>query len=251
MLTELSRDDFVNEYFEYRPGQHVICVAPTGGGKSYLIWQLLSEAMRQQPHLSVQYQMPKPADPTTVSFAARMGLRETPVWPPRKKLFEPKPNGYVLWPPHPQNLTPDERHDAVGAELRKGLDAQFWRGNSISVVDDAHSAATMMGLNPNIEETLVNGRANGSGLWLGTQKPSGTLVSGGITSFAWSSAHHLFIGKTPNDADIKRYSEIGGLDPKVIDRTVRNLRTYSVNGNTLTEWLYISKSGPYAALIGT
>ena len=250
MLTEVSRDDFLNELWDWRPGEHAVIVSPTGGGKSWLMWQLLEQSMAHHPQVRPVTMMPKPSDATTTEWSAKLGLRETPEWPPRPKLFRAKPPGYVLWPPHPRNLDADQRHEAVGAELRRGMDSQFWTPNTLTLVDDAHSAGTMYGLNGPIEEHLVNGRSNRSAIWLASQKPSGTLVSGGITSYAWSSASHLFIGKSPADADIKKYGEIAGIDPRLVENTVRDLRTYSVGGENITEWLYVSKRGPHACLVG-
>lgn len=64
------------------------------------MYQALDESMRQNPGLTVASVMVKPRDPATAEWARRLDLRETPAWPPRKKLFSAKPRGYVLWPPH-------------------------------------------------------------------------------------------------------------------------------------------------------
>jgi hypothetical protein len=209
--------------------------------------------MRQYPHLSVASFMPKPADPSTVQWARALNLRETPVWPPRRKLFQGKPAGYVLWPKHRLDLPPAGRREEVGKVLRTGLDAQYTRkgGDSISLVDDAHSAATYMGLNDYIEEILVNGRAGGAAAWLPLQKPSGTINAGGITSYAYSSPTHLLFGKDTDARNLKRLSEIGGgIDPARVEAIVRNLRLYRIGTHTVSQKLYIDKRGPYMALIG-
>jgi hypothetical protein len=247
---EINRSDFLHEKWTYEPGQHVLTIAPTGGGKSYLMWQLLGEAMAQNPGLSVVTYMPKPQDPTTVHYAEKLNLRETPVWPPKKKFLDSnKPDGHVLWPPHPQGVPTEVRRAAVGEVLKKGLEAQYWAGNSISFVDDAHSAAAQFDLNPLVEEILTNGRAGGAGMWLATQKPSGTKVSGGLTTFAYNSASKMFMGLDYDQRNMDRLGEIGGVDPKQIAQWIRGLRTFRVNGHAVTEWLYLDKSGPYYARI--
>lgn len=217
-----------------------------------MMWSLLGEAMKQHPHLRVVNFMPKSADPTTVEWARRLNLRETPVWPPRPRIWDvlgDKPAGHVLWPPHNFALPPEERRENVGAVLRHGLNQQYAKGNSINFVDDAHSAATMMNLNSSIEEILVNGRAGGSGMWLATQKPSGTVNSGSLSTFAYSSASHLFLGKDTDERNLKRFGEIGGIDPKFVERTVRDLRMYRIDGHPVSQWLYLNKSGPFACII--
>lgn len=250
-LLELDRADWLENYFDYNDGEHVVVIEPTGGGKTTICYQMMERAMRQEPGLSVVTFMPKPADLSTVAWAAALGLRETPVWPPPPKPWKAKPAGYVLWPPHRMDLPTAERRELVGKTLRDGLDGQYKAGHSISFVDDAHSSATYMKLNDNIEEILVNGRAGGAAAWLALQKPSGTVNAGGITTYAYSSPTHYLFGKDTNEANLKRLSEIGGgIDPARIAPIIRSLRLYRIGKHTVSQKLYVDKRGPYMALIG-
>ena len=163
--------------------------------------------MDRYPDVSVVSFMPKPADPAVAEWGQKLDLRETPVWPPRKKLFQAKPAGHLLWPLHPMNLDPDGRRAYVGGILRDGLDAQYRRGYSISFIDDATSSAGLMGLNPYLEEMLTNGRAGGAGAWLAAQKPAGTRTSAGVSTLVWGNATHLFYGLDP---ERHRHREVYG-----------------------------------------
>jgi hypothetical protein len=249
-LLRLSRQQFIADYWDYNPGEHVAIIEPTGGGKTHLAYQLLGRSMAQHPDLSAVSFMPKPADPATVDWAARLDLRETPVWPPQRKLFAGKPAGHVLWPPHPMNLPPGRRRQVVGDMLRKGLDDQYKRGHSISFLDDAHSAATMMGLNEYLEEILVNGRAGGAAAWVALQKPSGSIASGSVTSFVYSSPVHMFLGRDTEQRNLKRLGEIGMFDSRETEDIVRNLRLYQFGKHTVSEKLYLNRNGPYRCLVG-
>ncbi len=250
-LLELDRAEWLDSYWDYQPGEHVVIIEPTGGGKTFLAYQMLGEVMRRYPHLSAVSLMPKPADPSTVQWARALNLRETPVWPPQRKLFQGKPAGYVLWPPHRMDLPPAERREEVGKVLRAGLDGQYKAGNAVTLVDDAHSAATYMKLNDYIEETLVNGRAGGAAGWLALQKPSGTVNAGGITTYAYSSPTHYLFGKDTEERNLKRLSEMGGgIDSRRVEEIVRNLRLYRIGNHTVSQKLYVDKRGPYMALIG-
>ena len=208
-LLELDRAEWLDSYWDYQAGEHVVIIEPTGGGKTFLAYQMLAEVMRRYPGLSVASLMPKPSDPSTVQWAQALNLRETPIWPPQRKLFQAKPAGHVLWPKHRMDLPPAERREEVGKVLRAGLDGQYKAGNSITFVDDAHSAATYMKLNDYIEEMLVNGRAGGAAAWLALQKPSGTVNAGGITSYAYSSPTHFLFGKDTDERNLKRLSRDG------------------------------------------
>lgn len=249
-LQQLNRQEFLDEYFRYEPGEHLLIVEPTGGGKTHLAYQLLGEAMQQHPELSVVSLMPKPADPSTVAWAKALNLRETPVWPPQRKLLGGKPAGHVLWPKHRMDLVPALRRQKIGDVLRTGLDSQYRRGKSITFIDDAHSAAVFMKLNEHLEELLVNGRAGGAAAWMALQKPSGSAATGGVSSFAYSSATHLFLGRDNDQRNIRRFGEIGGFDSGEIESIVRNLRLYQIGNHTVSEKLYLDQRGPRKALIG-
>lgn len=250
-LLELDRAEWLDTYFDYNPGEHLVVIEPTGGGKTTISYQMLGEVMRRYPDLDVTSFMPKPSDLSTVQWAAALNLRETPSWPPVKRLFQPKPAGHVLWPPHRMDLSPSERRERVGAVLRTGLNAQYVAGNSVSFIDDAHSAATYMRLNDHIEEMLVNGRAGGAACWLALQKPSGTVNAGGITTYAYSSPTHYLFGKDTLKANLDRISEMGGgIDSERVKSIVQNLRLYRFGKHTVSQKLYVDKRGPYMALIG-
>jgi energy-coupling factor transporter ATP-binding protein EcfA2 len=250
-LLDLNRQEWLDEYLDYNPGEHVVIIEPTGGGKTTIAYQMLAHVMREHPDLSVVSFMPKAKDPSTVAWAKALNLRETPAWPPQRKLLAAKPAGHVLWPKHRMDLPPAERREEVGKVLRAGLDAQYKTGDSISLVDDAHSAATYMKMNDYIEEILVNGRAGGAAAWLPLQKPSGTLNAGGITTYAYSAPTHFLFGKDTDPRNLKRLAEIGGgIDARRVEEIIRNLRLYRIGKHTVSQKLYIDKRGPYMALIG-
>jgi hypothetical protein len=201
--------------------------------------------MKQNPGLTVASLMPKPRDIATTEWARKLNLKETAEWPPRKKWFENKPRGHVLWPKHNPGLAAEENREHVGAVMRDCLNQQYWRGNSITFGDDAHNLAVLHGLNPEMETMWTAGGSSQAGLWIATQKPSGTLSSGSISSFVYSATTHLFLGRDTDERNVRRFGEIGGVDPKEVEGIVRNLRMFNLNGNTISEVLYIDKRGPW------
>lgn len=247
---QLSREEFLQDYFDYRPGEHVSLIAPTQRGKTHLSYQLLQAAMRQQPGLDVVSLMPKPNSPATHRWAEALNLRETPDWPPRKKLFSEQPDGYVMWPRHRADLPAAENRAQLAAKFRKCLSSLYWRGSCIVFADDVFLLAVLMGLNPELEEFWTAGGEGGAGIWCANQKPSGTLGSGSVSSFSYNAPSHLFLGKDTDDRNVKRFSEIGGVDPRQVAGIVRDLRLWQIGDKSISEQLYIDKRGPYMALIG-
>lgn len=246
-MLRLTRQEFFDDFFDYRAGEHLSLISPTGKGKTHLAYQCLDSAMRQNPSLRVASLMPKSSDDAASAWAKSLGLKETRDWPPRKRWWEDKPRGYIVWPEHDPNLDAAADREQVGNILRKAMHQQYWAGDSITFADDIHVIAVLMGLNAEAEQFWTAGRSSGAGLWSANQKPSGTLNSGSVSSFSYNAPTHLFLGKDSDERNIKRFGEIGGVDPREVEGVVRNLKLYQINGNSVSEVLYVDKRGPYLA----
>lgn len=249
-LLRLDRQEFLDEYWDYRPGEHVSLIYPTQRGKSHLAYQLLGAAMRDNPQLDVVSLMPKPNSPSTAAWAQALNLRETPVWPPRKRMMQAAPAGHVLWPRHRKDLPVEQNRAQLAAVFRKALGAQYWKGKTIMFADDVFILAALMGLNADLEEWWTAGGEGGAGLWCANQKPSGSISTGSVSSFSYNAPSHLFLGRDTDDRNVRRFSEIGGLDPRELEQIVRGLRLYRIGDKTISEVLYIDKRLPAKALIG-
>lgn len=250
-LLQLDRRDFLDHYFRYGPGEHLSLIYPTQKGKTHLAYQLADVAMRQNPGLSFASLMPKSRSPATVNWARALDLQETPVWPPRRKLMQSRPRGHVLWPPHRKDLSAAADRAQVADVMRGAMHDLFNQGDCITFADDVFLLAVLMGLNPECEEFWTAGSEGGAGLWSANQKPSGTLGSGSVSSFAYNSVTHLGLGRDTDERNIRRFAEIGGgVDPKEIAYHVRNLRLFPVGGKTISEVLYLDLRGPYMCLVG-
>lgn len=249
---QLERSDFFDHYFDYNKGEHASWIYPTQKGKSHLAWQTLRAAVGQNPDLRAVTLMPKAISPATARWAAALEFKEIPAWPPpARPPWLSRPPGYVLWPKHRKDLPVAEDRAQVAAELRKAMHDLCWGGNCICFADDVFVLAVLMGLNPECEQFWTAGAEGGSALWSANQKPSGTLGSGSVSSFAYNSATHLFLGRDTDERNIKRFAEIGGgIDPAEIASIVRNLRLYRIGKKTISEVLYLDLRGPYMCLIG-
>lgn len=260
-LTYLTRDEFLNDYWEYSPGQHVAFIEPTGGGKTQLKYQLLEQAMRQHPELSVRVTIPKRKDPGASRWNEALGLKEVPQWPPGPSL-RGKPAGHALWPRHiigrpgqdPEKVLAANRAH-IERQMKNCAQDSYQRGNCIHDADDIYVQAVILGLNEFFTEMWTMGGIMGCGLWGANQKPSGTR-DGSVSSFFYNSATHYFLGFDPDERNRKRFGEIGGVDPKYIADIVLNLKVHHIGRNNISDKLYISKAGsdghggPAMAIIG-
>ncbi len=254
-LAQIPRDEFLGCYFDYQPGEDVAFFEPTQQGKTQLAYQMLDVAMAQHPELAVASCMPKSVDPPTRLWAGRLDLKITDRWPPPARFpWQRKPRGHVLWPRHLKNVPVAANREHLAKAFRQALYHQFREGSSITLADDAYLLLVLLGLNPEAEEILTAGGSNGAGLWLTSQKPSGTRGGGSLTTFAYNAPVHIVLGQDPMPENRKRFADIGGIDAGFVADIVAGLRKHRVQTpygmKNISEKLYIRKDGPYMCIVG-
>lgn len=222
----LSRDEFLDVFAtNYQPGEHVTIIGPTNSGKTTLVFQMLDRVAT--PELPAVILVMKPKDSTVTTAAKRMGFYRTERWPPPTKrdwrvwrpTFGQKIRGWIYWPR--QSLTNIRRDDAMlSVHFGKAIGDCYRTGNRIVFVDEAHAVQNELKLRPEMDAVLMRGRSLGCGGWFATQRPRY------VTLNMYSQAEHVILFRTPDDRDLKVYSEIGGVDTKVLARTVTDLERY-------------------------
>jgi hypothetical protein len=239
-MERFTRAEFLAERWAYRPGEHVSLICPTQNGKTTMIWDLLKATdtswCRRPPVMLVA----KPRDPVVGRGLAALEYEEISAWPPRKKLFKDPPPGYGLWPKHLTDAPPEVNDAHLAGKFRPAVNELFWGGNSVLVADEQYHLCAVLGLQAEMTRHWTQGAGMGAGLWSATQKPSGTQ-QGTIPSFMYSSPTHTFLGRDPDERNRKRFGEIGGVSPKLVENHVANLRRF--------EWLYIHRDGPTMCVV--
>jgi hypothetical protein len=248
-VAHLYRDEFLSDYLDVQPGEHLNIVSPTGGGKSYFLNQIVEKV--NGPDTRMVSFMPKPSDETSVAWSRKLGLKEIPDWPPRRYPWQDEPPGYVLWPPHIRDDEEANREN-LARVFRQAINDQYWHGNSLTVVDDTYLVGVLYGLNPELDRHWIAGRSNNASLFTSLQKPSGT-TRGAVSSFAYDSPTHLLMGRDNDERNLQRISEIAisQVDPQQIKDIVRHLPVHRVGNSAVSEMLYLDRRGPYMAVIGT
>lgn len=224
-ITQLSRQEFLEEYWDYSPGEHVTIIGPTGSGKTWLGYQLL--AATATPELPAVVLVMKPRDETVEKFSKAQKYKIIRNWPPIRKPWDEKPSGYVLWPHTSFDPYIDDSHhqEVFGRAL---LDC-YKKGNFIVFADETYSLANELGLQKELVTLWTKSRSMKTGLWAATQRPTY------VPLWAYSGAEHLFLHKDPDKKARERYSEIGGIDPQMVKDITSSLPKH--------HWLYIRRSG--------
>lgn len=235
-------ETFRRRHFDYQPGHHVAVFGPTQiAGKSTLSFALL-EAVASPDMPAITLAM-KHQDRIIAHWTRRLGFRETPSWPPARKisqLLAAKPPGHTLWPR--QSLTDVEADNALlEREFKKAV--IFNRGHtpSITHANELYGLIAELDMRTMLTAVVTRDSVAGHGLWYESQKPSGTQGIS-IPGFFFNSAEHMLLSKDGEQRNRIRYGEIAcGIDAREIERETLALDRYS--------WLYIRRSGPQWCIV--
>jgi len=230
-VARFGREEFLRERWDYRPGQHVTILAPTQNGKTTFTFELLKHVpeMKNKPVILVM----KPRDPTVSKGIKALGFRRLKTWPPLPSIWRPNARGYALWPPH--SFDPDTDDEVLRREMRKAILDGYRKGDVIIVADETHGLMNDLNLGRELTAVHSRGAGMGVGLWCMTQKPTH------IGLWAYSQAEHLFLGYDPDKRARQRFSEIGGVDPELVEDVVKSLQKH--------EWLHIQRTGATMCIV--
>jgi hypothetical protein len=239
-VTEIDRESFLQQYFRYRPGEHVTVLAPTDCGKTYLTFQLLERA-HEQTGIPPIFFATKPRDDFVRDEAKRQGYRTIDNWPPpvTKQLTEP--GGWLLWPKHTMDAEVDDYHH--GEVFRRAMMLPFKAGaakrnprSSIEVWDEAGTLAKDLGLHREQRQILKRGRSCKCGAWTQDQRAAWLPME------SYNCAEHLFLHRDPVKDNRDRYDDIGGFDSGLVSDILKELPKW--------HYLYLRQSDQRMCVVG-
>lgn len=205
-----SWETFLEDFrAEWKPGQHIAIIAPTGQGKTTVLVTLLD--LR---HYVLAFD-PKGGDDTL----AASGFQRVPQWPPPPQVWDDiadgKPARLIIGA---KGATPSQ----LEPEFRKALDGAMKGGGWTVYVDELQVAADrrMMRLDGEIEKMLVSARFKKVSVVTSFQAPSW------VPSAATRQARWIVVWPTRDEDCIKRIAEKAGRQRQVVAHIVHRLPPY-------------------------
>lgn len=236
-----GRQEFLQERWDYHPGEHVSIFGPTQlAGKTRLMFDLLENTDTSFTKTPPVMLVAKPRDRTVLDGIQRLGYTETDKWPPRKGWFAERPPGWAFWPKHLRNVSSEENDAHIARAFDPAIRQCFWEGNSILVADELYHLLAVLKLYGDVNRHLTQGQGMGAGIWFGTQRPAGTQ-QGSLPGFVFNSPTHTFLSRDPVSTNRKRFAEIGGVDTNLIEEATYTMPPYT--------FLYIHRNGPKLAVV--
>lgn len=250
----LSRKEFVRQFAkDYKPGQHLTALGPSGRGKTTLVGQLAGATVRAHPNIDLRVLHGKikgrdqSIDKLAKSARLTIGPDYKATWYQRH-VSQRKARGHIVRPLEHAGSTAAEENELIAKRFQKGIHDGYHRSRKapiILLVDEAHQAHNDLKLRKDLEAPLMRGRPV-CGVW--------SLVQRGryVSYMVYDQAEYLLIFYDPDRDNQRRYSEIGGVDPDVLIALSRRLETKTVaDGSTISQALYFRRSGDFLAIVDT
>jgi DNA helicase HerA-like ATPase len=202
--------DFMTSWPANAKGQaeHVTFVGPTKQGKTTLALEILKERARiRDAHIVVL--ATKPRDLTL----SRLGWPVIRQWPPgygqKQVIFWPRFAKDVRRAAYAQRLA----FDPVLADI-------FADGNRVVYIDEAFYFTDTLGLGSTLKQYWTQGRSVNLIVVAGTQRPRG------VPREMFSEASWFFAFRTADEDELRRVSEIGGVDTRWLREVMRTLKPH-------------------------
>lgn len=191
----LTWDEFRDE-FTWHQGEHVTGIGPTKSGKTTLFRELMRDARNNRTHPWQVVTATKRRDEILDTFKGDEFVK-MPSWQVHDaEVF----SRVMLAPPLPSAKRKGIQADAI----REALTSIYQQGGWLVLLDELKHIADYLGLKPEVELLLHQGRSAGITVVSAVQRPRH------VPLMAYDQADHIFMWESRDSNIRKRLAEIGG-----------------------------------------
>jgi hypothetical protein len=189
----------------WKPGEHVTIVGPTGSGKSHIALEL-GDLCRFVLVIATKRDDPLLADLARRGYYSTRDLREI-AWTERDGPV-PEHRKVIYWQRLESAKSAAERQARQAALVRQALDyAERTRGWAV-VLDELMWATRNLRLERDLDSLWFGARTQGVSVIACSQRPAQ------VPLLAFSSASYLFLFRTQDDRDLERLRDVSAGFPK-------------------------------------
>jgi len=202
-------DVFVRDILDWRYGEHVTLIGPTGQGKT----TLLSHLLPLHKYVAVMATKPRDDSMDAIIRGGYHALREWRSLDPREYPRR------VIWPPA-NDL--DKMISEQRTEFHRTFGKIYKEGGWTVAIDEAWWFSNVLGLGEDLKIYLLQGRSMGISLLAASQRPSKIPLE------FYDQSTHLFFWRDNDETNLGRISGIGWRSSGLIREIVANLEEHQV-----------------------
>lgn len=197
------------ELFQWRQGEHVAMIGPTGSGKTNLAFWLLPL------HKYITIVATKPRDSSLSAFGKRAGFKIIREW---SRMSVTKYPRRILWP----NAKTVDAAKLQQSVFDKAFRHIYVEGGWTLYIDELYFVCAVLGFTPMIKVYLLQARAMDISLVCATQRPAWVPLE------VYDQSTHLFFWRDNDERNLKRLSGISWISARLIQHTIAHLPKYHV-----------------------